>query len=86
MSFSLLMVFNVSKKNGFKIISINFLKQLKLIFQEFKAEVFGFDLSENMIEIARNKNREYKIPGVSLINTYLLFRYIFHNLRSIVKK
>ena len=48
--------------------------------------MFGFDLSENMIEIARNKNREYKIPGVSLINTYLLFRYIFHNLRSIVKK
>jgi len=35
--------------------------------KEFKAEVFGFDLSENMIEIARNKNREYKIPGVKFV-------------------
>jgi len=32
--------------------------------EKYKGEVVGFDLSENMIEIAKNKNKEYKFPNI----------------------
>jgi len=35
--------------------------------KNFQTKVCGFDLSENMIEIARNRNREYKFPDVEFV-------------------
>jgi len=35
--------------------------------QKYKGKVVGFDLSENMIEIARNKNKDYKIPDIEFM-------------------
>lgn len=32
--------------------------------EKYKAKVDGFDLSENMIELARNKNQKYKYPNI----------------------
>lgn len=35
--------------------------------QKYKGSVVGFDLSENMIEIARNRNKDYRIPNIEFL-------------------